>query len=215
MRYSKLVLLSTLTAFALLTASTTSRAFGPSVTDMGLLRPHDTWNVGAINAKNADYCAMVGQFDKEISLAFARNSKGSGSLAINFPGGILDTGMTYEVSLLVDDLQARHYNVRASSPRSLIVQIGQDEDFYSSLGSNGTLHIGLPTVDMRFDLTKFSSSYISLISCADKLPQQHDGPRTAAVPVTPVEKTPLAGAKPAASATKTAAATASSLRLSR
>src|ERR1035437_5554558 len=163
MRYSRLVLLSTLSAFALLAASTTSRAFAPTVTDVGMLRPHNVWQVGAINAQNANYCAMVNQFDKEISLAFARNTAGFGSLAIDFPGGILETGMTYQITLQVDDLEVRQFNVRAASPRSIIVQIGQDEDFYSSLGSNGTLHITLPTVDMKFDLNRFSSSYISLI----------------------------------------------------
>ncbi len=200
MRYARLVLLSTLSAFAL-TASTTSPAFGPSTTDIGLLKPHGIWQVGSVNAKNASYCAMVGQFDKEVSLAFARSPSGFGSLAINFPGEILETGNPYEVTLQVDDLEARRYNIRASSARSLIVQIGQDEDFYSSLGSNGTLHIGLPNVDVKFDLKKFSGSYISLISCADKL-NQHEGPRTAAMPVTPVEKTPLPDGK--AVETKTA-----------
>jgi len=206
MRYSKIALLSTLSAFALLTASTGSRAFSPSVTDMGLLKPHGVWQVGSINAENATYCAMVSQFDKEISLAFARSPAGYGSLAIDFPGGILDTGMTYPITLQVDDMEARQFNVRAASPRSIIVQIGQDEDFYTSLGSNGTLRISMPTVDMKFDLKKFSGSYISLISCADKLPP-HDGPRTAAVPVTPVEKTPLAQTQSADNGVKTAAAT--------
>jgi len=201
MRYSRLVLLSTLSAFALLTASTTSRAFGPSATDIGLLKPHGLWQVGAINAQNVSYCAMVNQFDKEVSLAFARNSKGSGSLAISFPGEILETGAAYEIALQMDDQEGRRYTVHASSPRSIIVQIGQDDDFYSSLGSNGTLHIALPTIDMKFDLKKFSSSYISLVDCADKLPQR-DGPRTAAMPVPSVDKLPLPTTVPE---TKTAA----------
>ena len=193
MRYSKTVLLSTLSAFALLTASTASQAFAPSVTDMGLLRPHGDWHVGAINTHSANYCAMINQFDKEISLAFARNPSGYGSLAIDFPGEILETGTVYSVTLQVDDMEARQFNVRASSPHSVIIQIGQDEDFYGSLATNGTLRIALPAVDMRFELNKFSSSYISLVSCADKLQQPEQGPRTAAMPVTPVEKTALAG----------------------
>ena len=197
MRYSKIILLSTLSAFALLTTTATSQAslFSSSATDVGLLKPHANWQVGPIDAKNTSYCAMINQFDKEISLAFARSNSGYGSLAIDFPGSILETGTTYPVTVQVDDTEARQYNVRASSPHSIIIQIGQDEDFYSSLGGNGTLHIGMPTVDMKFDLRKFSSSYISLISCSDKLPQQHgSGPKTAAMPVSPVEKLPLAGA---------------------
>ena len=171
MRYSKLALLSTLSGFALLTATSSSPAFAPSVTDLGLLRQQETWQVSNVDAKNAKYCAMATQFDKEISLAFARSPSGAGSLAMSFPGNILDTGMTYQVSMQVDDMQPRRYDVRATSPHSLIVQIGRDEDFYSALGGNGTLRISLPTMNMRFDLAKFSSSYISLVSCTSKLPQ--------------------------------------------
>ena len=197
MRYSKLALLSTLSGFALLTATSSSPAFAPSVTDLGLLRQQETWQVSNVDAKNAKYCAMATQFDKEISLAFARSPSGAGSLAMSFPGNILDTGMTYQVSMQVDDMQPRRYDVRATSPHSLIVQIGRDEDFYSALGGNGTLRISLPTMNMRFDLAKFSSSYISLVSCTSKLPP-HEGPRTAAVPVSDVEKTSLPGSKNAA-----------------
>lgn len=191
MRYSKLALLSSLSAFALLTA-TSSPAFAPSVTNLGLLRPQNIWQVSDINAKTASYCAMVSQFDKGISLAFARSPSGSGSLAIGFPSNVLDTSIEYQVTLQVDDLAARTYDVRPASPRSLIIQIGRDEEFYGTMGNNGTLRILMPTMDMRFDLAKFSGSYISLVSCTNNLPH-HEGPRTAAMPVEPVEKASLSG----------------------
>jgi hypothetical protein len=191
MRYSKIVLLSTLSAIALLATSNTSPAFAPEVTDMGLLHAHNsTWQVGKIDAKNSSYCAMGQQFDKEISLAFARSQNGSNSLAITFPGNILDTGMTYPITMQVDDEEARRFNARPASAHSFIIQTGQDDDFYSSLGTNGTLHMSMPTMDISFDLTRFSSAYISLVSCSEKLPQ-HEGPRTAAMPVAPVDSAAL------------------------
>jgi len=191
MRYSRIALLSTLSAIALLTTSNTSPAFAPEVTDMGLLHAHNsTWQVGKIDAKNSSYCAMGQQFDKEISLAFARSPAGSNSLALTFPGNILDTGMTYQITMQVDDEEARRFNVRPASAHSFIIQTGQDDDFYSSLGTNGTLHVSMPTMDLSFDLARFSSSYISLVSCSEKLPQ-HDGPRTAAMPVAPVDSAAL------------------------
>lgn len=194
MRYSKLVLLSTLSAFALMGSSTARAVSTAEPVDLGMLQSKKDWNVGAVNTQNINYCAMVGQFDQNVSLAFARNPDGFGSLAIDFNTQRLETGKTYEVMMQVDDQEARQYTVRAANPRSLIVQIGQDEEFYNALSGNGTLNIEVGSIDMSFLLNKFSRSYISLINCADKLQHRNDGPRTAAMPVPPVEKTPLPGA---------------------
>ncbi len=195
MRYSKAGFLSALlTGACLLASATPSHAFefSPSVTDMGLLRPASGWRVNAIYVPHARYCAMADTFSKQISLAFARSPEGYGSLAIDFPGDILEAGKIYQLALQVDDGRVRQYNVHAISARSLIVQIGRDSAFYKALAGDGTLRISLPTMDMRFDLSRFAGSYISLISCADQL-HHDDGPRTAAVPVQPVSATALSG----------------------
>lgn len=209
MSYTKHTLLSTLSAVAMLTAaSTASFAFSPFVTNMGMLKTHRDWNVGAVTMQNLKkYCAMVNKFDEGVTLAFARSPDGLGSLAINFAGRVLDAGKNYDVTLQVDDNETRQYTVNAANASSIVIQIGQDEAFYTTLGGNGVLHVDFSSLTMDFMLEGFASSYISLVSCADRLPRDTAtktaaaapppassgdvGPRTEAQPVASVEKADL------------------------
>jgi hypothetical protein len=194
MRYSRITLLSSLSAFALMAASATSSQAFMFGGGNDALKPRSAWQVGPIDAASTSYCAMVNQFDQDVSLAFARSPGGNGSLAINVPDKNFETGKMYDLMLQVDKGEARRYSVRATGPSSLIVQVGQDDSLYSALAQNGILRVVTPSMDMKFKLGDFSGSYLSMANCLSTLPQQRgDGPKTAALPVTSVEKTSLPG----------------------
>lgn len=191
MRFSRLALLSTFSVLAVLTA-TAAQAATPPTLELGFLKPQDKWKIGTVNTPGAPYCAMVNQFDRDIALAFARSVNGLGSVAIDFYGKFFKPGQEYGVSMQADGGEMYKFVGRASSERSVVVQVGVNDGFYNSLSGDGSLQVSLPTVDMKFSLNKFSSSYTSLVDCATKLRQPHQGPKTVAMPVPAVEKTSLA-----------------------
>lgn len=190
MRTFKIASLSVFCAFAFLTVT---QAFALPAANIGLLKPQGKWNVGLVKAQGASYCVMTNKFDGEVTLTFARNLEGYGSIAVNFRGSFFKPGTEYEVALQPDDAKARKFPGRADGGRSVVVQIGLDDGFYLSLKGDRNLRIGLPEMDMTFALREFSTSYISLLDCARKL--QNRGPRTTAMPVPPVEKSTLKSVK--------------------
>ncbi|MCK5555226.1 MAG: hypothetical protein KAI76_03225 [Alphaproteobacteria bacterium] len=190
MRIFKIASLLVFCVFVLLTVT---QAFAQPAPDIGLLKPQGKWNVGIVKAQGESYCVMTNIFDGEVTLAFARNLDGYGSVAVGFRGSFFKQGSEYEVVLQADDAKARKFAGRVDGGHSVIVQIGMDDGFYLSLKGDGNLRVGLPEMDMAFDLREFSTSYISLLDCAGKL--RHKGPRTAAMPIPPVEKSTLKSVK--------------------
>ncbi len=189
MRRSGFLSLLTLSALAILTSTAASAA--PAV-DLGSLNQQDNWNVGIVRTQGATYCAMISQFDKETALAFASNPRGFGSIAIDFRENFFHPGTAYEVAMQTDDVKARKFIAHASSTHSVIVQTGLKNDFYNSIGDDGNLRIWLPGMSMAFAVHQFSGSFTALMDCAAKLlPPPQQGPKTAAMPVPPVEKAPL------------------------
>lgn len=195
MSLSKSAMLSAVSALAILAATTVSPAGAAGSESFHLVKPQGKWKVGTVDApEGVSYCAMVNQFDKETVLAISRNADGQGSIAIDFHKNFFTAGSEYDISLQVDDAAARKFSGHASSAHSVVVQLEHDNKFYDSLTQDGNLEVGTAAVDAIFALRKFSDSYVALLDCAGGL---HQGPKTAAVPVPAVEKTPLAQNTPA------------------
>lgn len=147
--------------------SATTQALTPPASNLGTLRPQDQWKVGTVDAASGSaYCAMVGNFDKQVVLAFARNPDGLGSVALDFRNNFFEAGAEYEVSLKTQGIRSRTLVGRASSEKSVVVQIGQDDAFFDALGRDGALDIAMPSVDVTFALKKFASSYKNLVECS-------------------------------------------------
>jgi len=162
----RLAILGTVSAFTLLAAATASQAVSPPVMNLGLLRSGEQWKVGTVDANGLAYCAMVGKFDKQVVLAVARSPDGYGSIAVDFREKFFEPGSEYEVTLKPDGGKERTLQARASSPRSVVVQVGMDESFFKDLGAGGTLAMSMPTINASFALRQFSDSYKDLVSCA-------------------------------------------------
>lgn len=172
---------------AVLLTTTSVMAISPAKVNMGALKPQGSWKVGTVDQGNERYCAMVGTYNNNVVAAFARNPQGLGSLALDFGDAMFTPGKSYDVSLTAEGMASRSFKGRASTERSLVVQIGQDGSFYDALSKNGTLGVDMSAATLRLDLPKFSDSHKDLVACAGQLStdEQSAEPkqRTAELPI--------------------------------
>jgi hypothetical protein len=198
MRRSTLAVLATVSLAALVSVATTSEAVQPPSVILGVLKPVEDWKVGTVKVTGASFCAMVNKFDKGIGLAFARSPEGYGTVAMDVRQNVFTPNNTYEVQLKAAGGVARKVQGKATSARSIVLQVGQDKALYDALNGNGTMQIAMPAVDISFALSKFSNSFKSLVTCANKLnakseTKSADGsPKMPAAKVADVEQASLA-----------------------
>lgn len=169
MRRLHLTVAAAVSFVSIVTTATSVLAVSSAATPYGVLRPQDGWKVGTVDTAGAPYCAMVGKFDKQVVVAFARNVDGFGSVALDFKDSFFKAGEEYEVSLKADGIKNRTLVGRASSERSIVVQIGRDDAFYDTLSNNGELVIGMPMLEVTFALRQFSGAHKNLETCSAKL----------------------------------------------
>ena len=192
MRRSVLNALATVSLAALVTVATSSQAVTPS--SLGTLKQIDKWKVGIVDPEGQSFCAMVNKFDQNVGLAFAMSPEGYGSVAVDVSTAQFTPGETYQVSLSANGAKAGTYSGRATSVRSVVVQVGQNTKFYDALKSNASLGVGLPQFDAQFTLVKFGPSYRQLVDCAQTLTSGVSGKdgKMPAVKVKAVDKAALA-----------------------
>lgn len=169
MRRPSFCVLTSVSLAALMALATVTEAMQPAVQMLGVLKPKEQWKVGTVDASGAPYCAMVGKFDQASTLAFARSPDGFGSLGIEFHDDLFKTGKKYEVSLALENLAPRTFSGEASTARSLVLQIGEDDALYESLSSSETLRVTTSAIDVRFGISKFQTNYKKLLTCANVL----------------------------------------------
>lgn len=169
MRRSSFYALTSVSLAALLLAATATQAMQPAVQILGVLKPRDQWKVGTVESEGAPYCAMVGKFDQASTLAFARSPEGFGSLGIEFFDDMFKPGKKYEVTLTLEKLAPRTFTGEATTARSLVLQIGEDEALYDTLNKSETLRVTTSAIDVRFAIAKFGKNYVKLVNCANVL----------------------------------------------
>lgn len=189
MRYSKVVLLSTLSTFAFLTAAASSQAFA-SPYSFGFLKQTGDWKVGPVDPSEGTlaYCAAMNQFSRDVVLAFSRTVDGKSSIAMDFKENLFKLGTSYEATLAAGRDPKRKFSARANSEHSVVVDIGQNDALYGALNEGANLDMEMSVVDATFVIRRLSGAYVSLLDCAASL---HQGPKTTAAPVGEVEKTSL------------------------
>ncbi len=191
MRRSVSNALATVSLTALVTVATSSQAITPA--SLGALKQLDKWKVGIVDPEGQSFCAMVNKFDKNFGLAFALSPEGYGSVAVDVTDAKFTPGDVYQVALKTNGSKAGTYPGRATSERSVVVQVGQNKAFYDALKGNAALGVGLPALNVEFTLNKFSQSYRQLIDCSQSLVGNISAPgKMPAVEVKEVEKAALA-----------------------
>ncbi|MDI1226497.1 MAG: hypothetical protein PSY14_02285 [bacterium] len=191
MRRSVSYALATVSLTALVTVATSSQAITPA--SLGQLKQLDKWKVGIVDPEGQSFCAMVNKFDKNFGLAFALSPEGYGSVAVDVTDAKFTPGDVYQVALKTNGSKAGTYPGRATSERSVVVQVGQNKGFYEALKGNAALGVGLPALNVEFTLNKFAQSYRQLIDCSQSLVGNISAPgKMPAVEVKEVEKASLA-----------------------
>ena len=166
MRRSAIHALATVSLAALVGVATSSHAVTSA--KLGTLKQLDQWKVGIVDPEGQSFCAMVGKFDKNMGLAFALSPDGYGSVAIDTAQGDFIPGETYKLGLKAGGKKST-FSGRATSDRSIVVQIGKNESFYSALKGNAPFGIALPATSADFTLSNFSQSYVDLVECSKTL----------------------------------------------
>lgn len=204
MRYPLFALFAAVSLSAL--AGFAADAAPVSVTNFGTIKSQDKWRIGTIDSEGAPYCAMVSKYDKDVFLAFARDQDGYGSLALDTSSDLFTPDLDYEVSLTPGSAKKGNYAGHASSPRSVVIQIGKDDAFYKAMSKADALHVSLPVANVSFVLNNFNASYKDLVDCAGnigaKKPEMakidpSQSPLTVKEEPKVEEKTKLASAEPA------------------
>lgn len=191
MRRSVSYALATVSLTALVTVATSSQAITPA--SLGALKQLDKWKVGIVDPEGQSFCAMVNKFDKNFGLAFALSPEGYGSVAVDVTDAKFTPGDVYQVALKTNGSKAGTYPGRATSERSVVVQVGQNKAFYDALKGNAALGVGLPSLNVEFSLNKFAQSYRQLVDCSQSLVGNISAPgKMPAVEVKEVEKASLA-----------------------
>ncbi len=169
MRRSRFFALTSVSLAALMALATAVEATQPAVQMLGVLKPKEQWKVGTVDSSGAPYCAMVGKFDQASTLAFARSVEGFGSLGIEFFDDLFKPGKKYEVTLTLENLAPRTFSGEATTARSLVLQIGEDDALYDTFSRSDTLRVTTSAIDVRFAISKFGKSYKELVTCATVL----------------------------------------------
>ncbi|MEZ0225477.1 MAG: hypothetical protein ACAH83_13050 [Alphaproteobacteria bacterium] len=188
MRRSTLAVLATVSLAALVSVATASEAVQPPGVILGVLKPVEDWKVGTVKVSGASFCAMVNKFDSGIGLAFARSPEGYGTVAMDVRQNLFTPNNTYDVQLKASGGVTRKVQGKATSARSIVLQVGQDKALYDALNGNGTMQITLPAADISFSLAKFSNSFKSLVTCSNKLAAKSETKSAGGAPKMPAAK---------------------------
>lgn len=199
MRRSAIHALATVSLAALVGVASSSQAV--TVASLGTLKQLDQWKVGIVDPQGQSFCAMVGKFDKNMGLAFALSPDGYGSVAVDMAEGKFIPGETYKLGLKTGGKKST-FAGRATSDRSIVVQIGQNKAFYDTLKSGGAFGVSLPSTSADFTLSNFSKSYVDLVECSKTLTTPAAG-GPAQMPAVKVKEVVTAALGPAGKDVKT------------
>lgn len=160
---------ATLVSTALLMTTTSVFAVGTAKVDLGLLKPQSSWKVGTVASGAENYCAMVGNYDRNVVVAFAQNPDGLGSVAVDFGQDVFTPGQQYDVSLSADSGTPQMLKGRASSAHSLVVQIGPQSGIYDGLSHDGVMSVQTKVAAVKVAVPKFAASRKDLVECAGQM----------------------------------------------
>lgn len=137
-----------------------------------LTLPVEGWVVGAIPAKSdtgTSYCSMKNNYPGGTMLVFARDSTGSGSIALDFHKDMFEVGRQFPVLMQIGVVK-RQATALAATKQVMIMQTGADDGFYNALKNRNKIVFNIAQKDYGFDLNaSVADALTALDECASSL----------------------------------------------
>lgn len=172
------LLIATVSLSALVAAHGTAQA-------ANTFKPASNWAVNRIDtAGAAPYCTLARRFDNNAVVTFARNTKGEGTIAIDFQRQAFNPQQTYTVQLNPGNNDGRSFEVRPATQSAIILKTGEDGDFYSALSRSNNLEVSIAGVTYNFALNNFSAGSGQIEGCLGNAASASRTAGRAAAPVT-------------------------------
>jgi hypothetical protein len=133
--------------------------------------PLESWVVGPIDALSSSglpYCSMKNVFAGGITLVFARDTAGGNSIAVDFGKPMLPPGKKYH-ALVEAGFESRTVAAIAATDAVLLVQMGQDMEFYDTLASKDVMQLGFDSHSLSFGLKGSADGLTELDECTRTL----------------------------------------------
>jgi hypothetical protein len=151
---------------ALACASFAALAAKPAVTAQA-----GSWEIGPINVKSGvnKFCSMKNTYQDGGSLVFARDAKGTNSMAFDFGAKTLQAGHQYQATLDLPPVLTREMTAVAATDAVLLVNMSKDKGFYEALGRMKALYLTTLGRDYSYDLSGSADALRELDECVAAL----------------------------------------------
>lgn len=133
--------------------------------------PAGDWVVGPIQAQSSSgksYCSMKNSYAGGLTLVFAQDAAGANSIAIDFGKKTLAAGSQYLLTLNAGPIRRMMVSIAATTD-VLIVQMGNDPDFYEMLASKNALYVEFNNQQLTFGLAGTGQALTQLDACATQV----------------------------------------------
>lgn len=133
--------------------------------------PTGDWVVGPIQAQSSSgksYCSMKNSYAGGLTLVFAQDAAGANSIAIDFGKKTLAAGSQYLLTLNAGPIRRMMVSIAATTD-VLIVQMGNDPDFYEMLASKNALYVEFNDQQLTFGLAGTGQALAQLDTCATQV----------------------------------------------
>lgn len=148
--------------------------------------PSGNWATRALEpsapGKNDALCLLQNHFNNNLTLVLGQDSSGTAMLAIDYGIEMLESPQDYTAKVQLDKAFEQDLPAYTTSPAKIIIQLGKNPGFFSTLQSAGALHVALPGLASTFSLENLSQGLAGFAQCLNSIGGQAL-PAAAAMPV--------------------------------
>ncbi len=127
------------------------------------------WQVGMIRDEkgNFNYCLMRGEFNNDLSLAFAMSPKQEINIGIGVPKAGFAKDEKHQMNVSIDKLYSKDALAIAANPELLLLPMHQDKDLLNALNKGKAITLSGKEDATKFALKNVSKALQGLQTCVD------------------------------------------------
>jgi len=130
------------------------------------LQPDGNWTIKRVeDAPGSKFCAVARKFQPNTILTVAQNTELETSFALDFQAAHLDEDQVYRVAIDPGEGAERAFRVRPVSDQAMVIQLGQDDRFFSALERSGVLEVKINNQPLAFNVQDIKAGRIKLTTC--------------------------------------------------